>query len=360
MRLEQAPRGWGGHFNPTIPRLSIIIPVHNGAATLPACLRALIDAPGPSRQIIVSDDASDDQSLVIAASMGATTIRSDINRGAGPARNAAAAVAEAEIIVFVDSDVVIHPDVLARIASFFDDKPQYTAIFGSYDAKPAAKNFVSQYRNLLHHYTHQTGNFEAETFWTGLGAIRRSAFTHAQGFREGPRYVEDIELGLRLSADGHRIALDPNLRCTHLKAWTLFNMVKTDVLHRAVPWSSILLERGRLTSDLNTNATGRLGVAAVFLATMFLLLALAWPSFGVLAVAAKIAMLLSILPLLRYLRRERGLLFAAQSVPVHFVHLLCASTGFLIALFRHVVRGFPRVWSRPVAEGAPSMAGASS
>jgi glycosyltransferase involved in cell wall biosynthesis len=339
MRREPAPGGWGGQYDSGPPKLSIIVPVHNGAATLPACLKALIEAPGPSREILVSDDASDDDSAEIARSMGVLVIRSDANRGCGPARNAAALQARAPILLFVDSDVVIHADALERIAEFLDENANYSAVFGSYDAKPSAENFVSQYRNLLHHFTHQNGKFEAETLWTGLGAIRKSAFEHVGGFRDDRRALEDVELGLRLSSDGFRIALDRRILGTHLKPWTLRTMVKTDIFHRALPWSALILERGKLTNDLNTNANGRLGVASVFLATVSLLLAAAWPVFGLMTVVAMIAMLVSIRPLLRYLRRERGLWFALRSIPVHLVHLLCANAGFLLALVRHIAGG---------------------
>jgi hypothetical protein len=366
MRAEQGPGGWGGHHNiNAAPRLSIIVPVHDGAATLPACLAALIEAPGPSREIIVSDDASLDRTAMIAAAMGVVTLRSSAKRGAGAARNAGAAEARADILVFVDADVVIHPDALTRIACFFDDKPHYAALFGSYDAAPSAPNFVSQYRNLLHHFTHQHGRFEAETFWTGLGAIRRSVFAQADGFREEQRSVEDIELGLRLCAGGFRIALDRSITGTHLKTWTLLGMAKTDLCHRAIPWSALLLERGKLTTDLNTNANGRLGVASVFLAAALLLMTPVSSGFALAALAAVVSALVSIRSLLGYLRRERGVLFAARSVPVHLVHLLCAGSGFLIALLRHVARGFPssdvpRVLPRPVETSAPSMAPAGS
>ena len=365
MRLEQAPRGWGGHYDNAAPRLSIVVPVHDGAATLPACLKALIEAPGPSREIIVSDDASDDNSAEIALSMGVLVLRSDINRGVGAARNAGVLQARSPIVVFVDCDVVIHADALERLTKFLDGNSNYSAIFGSYDAKPYARNFVSQYRNLLHHFTHQNGKFEAETLWTGLGAIRKSAFEHVGGFSEDPRALEDVELGLRLSSHGFRIALDRNILGTHLKAWTLPTMVKADIFYRALPWSALILERGKLTNDLNTNGNGRLGVASVFLATMSLFLSPAWPGFALLAIAAMILMLASIRSLLRHLRRERGLWFALSSIPVHLVHLFCAGTGFLIALLRHVARGFPssdvpQVRPRPVEATAPSVAAASS
>ena len=103
MRREQAPGGWVGQSDNVPPRLSIIVPVHNGAATLAACLKALLEAPGPSREIIVSDDASHDQSVEIASSMRVVVLRCDVNRGAGAVRNAGAAKARAEVLVFVDS-----------------------------------------------------------------------------------------------------------------------------------------------------------------------------------------------------------------------------------------------------------------
>ena len=55
------------------------------------------------------------------------------------------------------------------------EEPGIAAVFGSYDDEPGAPNLVSQYRNLLHHFVHQTGRTEASTFWTGCGAVRRDA-----------------------------------------------------------------------------------------------------------------------------------------------------------------------------------------
>src|SRR5947207_1321887 len=82
-----------------------------------------------------------------------------------------------------------------------------TALIGSYDESPLSAGFVSQYRNLLHCYTHQNGRREASTFWAGCGAMRRDRFVHHAGFDERYRYpsIEDIELGVRLRQAGERI-----------------------------------------------------------------------------------------------------------------------------------------------------------
>jgi hypothetical protein len=53
------------------------------------------------------------------------------------------------------------------------------AVLGAYDTAPPVPRLVSQYRNLLHHYVHAQSPGDAETFWTGWGAMRREVF--AQG-----------------------------------------------------------------------------------------------------------------------------------------------------------------------------------
>ena len=168
------------------------------------------------------------------------------------------------------------------------------ATFGSYDAHPRASGFVSQYRNLLHHFVHQTGRSEASTFWAGCGAVRRAAFAEVGGFdaaRYGNASIEDIELGYRLRRAGHRIVLDKQLLGTHLKRWTLRSMVSTDLWRRAIPWSRLIFERSEFPADLNLKGAQRLSVALTGVATAFLALGVWRPGFLLAAIVAVAAVI---------------------------------------------------------------------
>jgi len=140
------------------------------------------------------------------------------------------------------------------------------AIFGSYDDAPGSPDFLSQYRNLMHTFVHQTARSEATTFWSGCGAMRVSSFWRAGGFDESylKPTMEDIELGSRLHGLGGRIILDRDIRVKHLKRWTFWNLVKTDIFGRGIPWTELMLRDGRMPDDLNVGMSQRVSVALVF------------------------------------------------------------------------------------------------
>ncbi|HEV2060815.1 MAG TPA: glycosyltransferase, partial [Solirubrobacteraceae bacterium] len=206
--------------------LSVVIPATDTPATLGRCLAALERSSEPFEVAVVT-----------AASAS----------GPAAARNAGVARTSGEIVVFVDADVEVHPDALRRVREAFERDATLAAVFGAYDDRPAAPAVASRFRNLLHHYVHTSAGGAATTFWAGLGAIRREAFDAVGGF-DAQRYarpcIEDIELGMRLHAAGRRIELDPAVRGTHLKRWTLASMVRTDLASRGAPWVALRLERG--------------------------------------------------------------------------------------------------------------------
>jgi len=165
--------------NAFLADVSIVVPVHNAASHIDRCLSALDEAL--VREVIVVDDASTDGSGAIAAKHGARVEILPARAGAALARNHGVRIASGSVVLFVDADVVADADVVRRAVSLFSELSSYAALFGSYDADPESPSLVSKFRNLLHHYTHQLGRREAETFWSGFGLVRRAAFQAVGG-----------------------------------------------------------------------------------------------------------------------------------------------------------------------------------
>lgn len=248
----------GGH----LLRISVIMPIYNARRFLERSLPPLVDAlrRGSIAELIAVDDTSSDGSAQLARDLGAQVIPSGGRLGPGGARNVAAQMATGDILWFVDSDVVVASDAVEHIQAAFASADVW-AVFGSYDASPPERNFGSQYKNLLHHHHHQSGSADAGTFWAGCGAVRRRRFLEVGGF-DSAQFVrpsiEDIELGYRIREHGGRIALDRGLLSTHLKRWSLGEVIRVDIFQRALPWSRLMLRRGSVDNDLNVSWSERL------------------------------------------------------------------------------------------------------
>jgi glycosyltransferase involved in cell wall biosynthesis len=317
------------------PEISVIVPVHNGAAFLHGCLEAIFASSGVSYECIVVNDASTDHGPAIARRFAARIVDlPEGPRGPAYARNRGAEAACGTILMFVDADVVLAPGAVERVANSFRNKAGFTAVFGSYDALPRAPGVISQYRNLLHHFVHQNGNAEASTFWAGCGAIRRSAFKAIGGFDEKrfPRpSIEDIELGYRLRAAGHQIRLDKELQGTHLKQWGFCSLLRTDITCRALPWSRLILETRNMPDDLNLRWVQRASFLLTALACVFLILSTVRPQWLVMTAVALCGVVVLNRKLYGFFLRQRGLLFAVACIPLHLLYYLYSGFSYIYA-----------------------------
>jgi glycosyltransferase involved in cell wall biosynthesis len=247
--------------------ISVIVPAYNSGEHLTQCLKALRASSFAPLEVIVVDDGSSDDTLERAAAFASKVLETGGRRGPGFARNLGSKQATGDLLVFLDSDVCVRNDTVERIQRSFASDSTLDAIIGSYDRTPACWNFLSQYRNLMHAYVHQTGEAQASTFWSGCGAILREVFLRNGGFNEGYRRpaIEDIELGYRLILSGRKILLDRELQVTHLKRWSFWGIVKTDIVDRGIPWTELILRRRFMPNDLNLRFSQRISVAVAFL-----------------------------------------------------------------------------------------------
>lgn len=323
------------------PSVSVVVPVHNGGDDFRACAEALARALRPGDEWVVVADGETDGAWRDLPPTEATvqTVVRPIAGGPSAARNDGARAASGDVLFFVDADVVVPDWAVDHVRERFAAGPEVDALVGSYDAHPGDPAFLSQYRNLLHHYTHQTADpARFTTFWTGCGAVRRSAFLRLGGFDEGYGVpsIEDIEFGYRLTEAGGQIELDSALQVTHLKAWGLGDMVRTDVLKRAAPWTELLLQRGSVDNSLNVDRRNRASLVAVGLAAVSPLVALASPVGAAVLAAGAVGTFGALNgSFYRYLWGIRGPGFALRTVPWHAVYYACAGLGFAVGTARH-------------------------
>jgi GT2 family glycosyltransferase len=315
----------------------VVVPAYDAAAFLGRSLPALRRA-GPDVPVVVVDAGSRDGTGDLARELGARVVRLPEREGPAGARNAGVRAAEAELVLFVDADCVVHADAIERVRSAFRAEPDLVALCGSYDAQPPERNFFSLYMNLRHHFTHQRARRETASFWAGCGAVRRDAFLRAGGF-DAERYpwpeIEDIELAGRLRRLG-RLRLDPELQATHLKRWTFRSVVETDIRRRALPWARLIRETGELPNDLNLRRSERVAAALA----PFVLLALPLGPWAAatgrtaLAVACAAALATSLVlsrGMLACFARNAGPGSAALAWLFHQVHLVYSALTFGLA-----------------------------
>jgi glycosyltransferase involved in cell wall biosynthesis len=113
------------------PRFSIVIPAVNEASDIGACLLSLArqDYRG-TREIIVVDNGSTDDTAAIAASLGATVVH-EPRPGVCWARQRGTEVARGEIIVSTDADTTFDAGWLTHIDEAFDRTPKCVAVTGA-------------------------------------------------------------------------------------------------------------------------------------------------------------------------------------------------------------------------------------
>ena len=322
----------------TVPRLSVIVPAHQASPELMRCIDALLasDLPKDLWELVIVDDGSTGHAVTRRAER-ADQVVSLPAPASGPAhaRNEGVAVARGEIVAFVDADVLVHSDALRLLASSFDDR-RVSAAFGSYDDRPESPGLVSQYRNLLHHRVHQESAGEVESFWAGLGAVRRAVLVEVGGF-DAASYrrpeMEDVELGYRLRDGGHHIVLDPRIQGTHLKRWTFGGMIASDFTRRGLPWARLLVRRNMLLSPrgLSLGASERASALLAAASVGAFAVATCFASQAVLMFAVLMLSLfvLANMSLFSWLAAKRGASFALLAVPLHLAYSVNAVVSLL-------------------------------
>jgi glycosyltransferase involved in cell wall biosynthesis/peptidoglycan/xylan/chitin deacetylase (PgdA/CDA1 family) len=207
-------------FIVTAPRFSIIIPTFQRRDMVTRTVRALSAQVERDFEVIVVDDGSTDGT---ADALEATTAEFPLkvirqsNRGAGHARNAGAAAATGEILLFLDDDMQADPRMLqehrrshaAGASLVLGDLPLHPASPQNLLSRGVGTWARSRARRLA-----TAEEIPVADLLTGQMSIARQVFNCLGGFddsltREGLFGGEDVDFGYRVRQAGHRIVFNP-------------------------------------------------------------------------------------------------------------------------------------------------------
>lgn len=180
--------------------ISVIIPTLNEENYIERTLKSVKkQSHKGSIEIIVADGGSVDRTLEIARKYTDKIIKVK-KRGIAAGRNAGANVARGVIVVFVDADTLLLPNVLDDIASAFDDKSVIGVAPAVYSEDAGFKNRLSYW--LFYRFS-KTSTKLGRPFLGGMCvAYRKDAFEGAGGFDENLKSGEDLDLSFRMSRYG--------------------------------------------------------------------------------------------------------------------------------------------------------------
>ena len=209
-------------------KISIIIPVYNSSLTLKECLEAVFNSNFKNFEVIVISDNSTDNSVGIAKQYQCKIIELSENKGPAFARNEGAKISEGDILLFVDSDVIIKKDALNYLSEKFLQN-EIDAIQGIYSHEPTYKSIITQYQMSYNcYYIWPENKKYASTLSTCCLAIRKKIFLNLKGFNTNYKRAsaEDEEFGYLLIDKCYKILILRELNVEHRVNYNIRHFIK--------------------------------------------------------------------------------------------------------------------------------------
>ena len=184
--------------------VSVVVPTRNRAALLPIAVRSVLAQTYSDFELIVVDDASEDETPQVLRSLSdprVRRVRRDRSGGGAQARNEAIASATGEFVAFLDDDDEWLPDKLAsQLALFASADPRVGVVYSSYSVVDRASGRVlgrkvAEARGDLSNALLERNVVGA----TSCVMARRECLRSSGGFDAALPSFQDYDLWIRLS-----------------------------------------------------------------------------------------------------------------------------------------------------------------
>lgn len=207
-----------------IPRVTVVIPVHDDRERLNACLDALAgQQDAPTHEILVVDNGSTDGPAAVVEGRAQVQLLSEPKRGSYAARNTGLRHARGEILAFTDADCVPRPDWLARGVETLDADPGLDLVAGRIHLFPSRAGRFTIAETFEAVYGFRQEDYVRERHYGATANLfaRRRVLERIGPFDDGPKSGGDKEWCQRAHAAGLRIGYSPDTVIGHPMRRTL-------------------------------------------------------------------------------------------------------------------------------------------
>ncbi len=215
-------------------KISVIVTNWNGKDLLKKNLEKIITSSPEAQEVILADDASQDNSLEIAQSLQKKypklkILSTDVNLGFGKNSNRAVEQAKGELVVLLNNDINPEKNYISNALKHFDDPLVFGVGFSEKNHENYAKIFWK--KGYLQHEPGKNISNTHISAWVSGGSsiIRKSIFTKLGGFDPvyEPFYSEDLDLGYRAWKSGYKLLWEPKCIIEHHHEATMSKFSKS-------------------------------------------------------------------------------------------------------------------------------------
>jgi glycosyltransferase involved in cell wall biosynthesis len=312
--------------------ISVIVPAYNAARTLAPCLEALQGQTQVPGEIVVIDDGSEDQTIMVARKFGVKVLQQP-HKGPAEARNFGVTQVCGDIILFTDADCEPTPNWVAEMQNPFRD-PQVSGVKGSYCTRQRESVARLVQCEFEERYDRQERSPTIDVVDTYAAGFRHSVLTEMGSFDPAFPHAdnEDVELSYRLERAGYRLVFNRKavVYHRHPSTWRAY-------LHRKIKrgyWRMMVyrLYPQKAFVDSYTPQILKLQIALIYLLFVLLGMSFVVPFLNWGAVATLIGLCLSAIPFIRRAVRQDPVL-----APSALLFILVRAVAFAIGVAGGIV-----------------------
>jgi GT2 family glycosyltransferase len=197
---------------------AVVIVNWNSGGRLKSCLQSLPSSP----EIVVVDNASEDESLQLAkdAPVAAKFTQNSSNRGLAPAINQGFASTSSPYVLLLNPDVCVMPGAIEILESVLDENPKTGAVGGYVNDKYLPRPLATPWTVARENLGVPVSTLDSSEVGQAAAAallVRREAYAHAGGFDERfiPAWYEDVDFCRRLRAAGWEVRFARDAEFAH-------------------------------------------------------------------------------------------------------------------------------------------------